>query len=210
MTKPLRLLLLSAAVACVALGGATHALAGGDSDGYSRTTIGASSNAYGISARIAQLYAPDILSGHVAGWVGVGGRGQGHYGSNEWLRVGSATYPGLTGDIFYEVALPGRSPTYHQVSTGVALGAYTKLTVLEMHNRPNLWRVWVNHKPVSPPIRLPMSHDGLTATAKSECWAGGAGGVCNDFPYSFRDVSIARAPGADWQRLWTAGPSRAA
>jgi hypothetical protein len=70
-----------------------------------------------------------------------------------------------------------------------------------MHNRPNRWRVWVNRKPVSAPIRLPESHDGLRPTVKSECWDGGAGGVCDDFPSSFRDVSIAHAPGGDWQQL---------
>src|SRR4051794_34342551 len=184
MTKPPRLLFLTAAVACVALGGAAHALGGGKSNGYSYATIGASNNAYGISARIAQLNAPHILNGHVAAWVRVGGSGQGPHGSNEWLQVGPAAIPGITGsDIYYEVALPGTYPTYHQVATGVTAGTYTKVTVLEMHNRPNSWRVWVNHKPVSPPIRLPESHDGLMATAKSECWDGGADGQCNDFPY---------------------------
>ena len=158
----------------------------------------APSNAHGISARIAQLNAFDILNGHIAGWVGVGGTG----GSNEWLRVGSAAFPGITGsDIYYEVALPGTYPTYHEVSTGLAVGTYTKVTVLEMHNRPNSWRVWVNHKPVSAPIRLPESHDGLMSIATSESWDGGTGAMCNDFSYSFRDLSIARAPGGDWQQL---------
>ena len=204
MTKPLHLLLVSAAVACAAFVGATHALAAGNSDGYSYATVGASSNAYGISARIAQLNAPHILNGHVAGWVRVGGSGQGLHGSNEWLQVGPAAFPGSTGsDIYYEVALPGTYPSYHEVSTGVPVGTYTKVTVLEMRHRPNQWRVWVNHKPVSPPIRLPESHDGLMATAKSECWDGGTDGQCNDFPYSFRDVSIARAPGGGWKQLTT-------
>jgi hypothetical protein len=191
MTKPLRLVLISAVVACSALGRAAHAHAG----------MRAPSNAYGISARIAQLATVDILTGHVAGWVGVGGRGQGPHGSNEWLRVGSAAFPSITGSsIYYEVALPGRYPIYHEISTGVAVGTYTKVTVLEMHNRPNWWRVWVNHRPVSKPIRLPKSRDGLMPAAKSECWDGGIGGACNDSAYSFRDVSIARAPGGDWHQ----------
>ena len=86
MTKPLRLLLVSAAVVCAALGGAAHARAGGNSEGHPYAGMRAPSSAYGISARIAQLNAFDILNGHVAGWVGVGGRGQGAHGSNEWLR----------------------------------------------------------------------------------------------------------------------------
>ena len=206
MTKPLRLLLFSTAVACVALGGAAHALGSAKSNGSSYLTIGASSNAYGISARIAQLDAPHILNGSVAGWVRVGGR-EGPLALKEWLQVGSAAFPvpGITGEIYYEVALPNRYPIYHDVSTGVAVGTYTKVTVLEMHNRPNWWRVWVNHRPVSPPILLPESRH-VKPTVKSECWDSGIGGVCNDFPYSFRDVSIARAPGGDWQQLTDGSP----
>jgi hypothetical protein len=171
-------------------------LACGDSSGYSYARIGGSSNAFGISAQIAQTSPFDIFSGHVSGWVGVGGTG-----SHEWLRVGSAAFPSITGsDIYYEVALPGRPPAYHSVSSGVAVGTFTKVTVLEVLNRPNLWRVWVNHTPVSDPIRLPDSRDGLTATATSESWNGGTG-ACNDFSYGFRHVSIARAPGGGWQQL---------
>ena len=208
MTQLLRLLFLTAAVAAVALGGAARALASGNIEGRSCVVIGVPSNAYGISAQITQLSPFDALNGHSAGWVGVGGPGQGPHGSNEWLRVGSVGFPGITGsDIYYEVALPGHYPSYHQVSTGVAVGAYTKVTVLEMHNRPNLWRVWVNHKPVSAPIRLPESHDGLMATVTSETWDGGTGGrMCNGSLYSFRHVSIARAPGGDWQQLTNAYP----
>ncbi len=166
MTKSLRPPLSYCNRRAVALGGAARALACGDSEGYSHARIGASSNAYGISARIAQISAFDILNGHIAGWVGVGGTGKGPHGSDEWLRVGSDGLAGITGsDIYYEVALPGFFPTYHEVSTGVAVGTYTKVTVLEMHNRPNWWRVWVNHKPVSPPIRVPESRHGLMSIA---------------------------------------------
>jgi hypothetical protein len=207
MTKPLRRLLVSAVVACAAFGGAAHALAGGNSEGYSYAGMRAPSKAYGVSAQIAQLNAFDFLNGRLTGWVGVGGRGQGPHGSNEWLRAGPTALAGITGsDIYYEVALPGTFPTYHEVSTGVAVGTYSKVTVLEMHNRPNWWRVWVNHKPVSPPIRLPESHDGLMPTAKSECWDGGTGTMCNGYSYSFRHVSIARAPGGDWQHLTDGQP----
>jgi hypothetical protein len=220
MTRPLRPLLLGAAVAAVALGGgeaarAAHqggrgegappaAAACNDSAGYSCAQIGVPRHGYGISARIAQSDAFDVVNGHTAAWVGVGGKGQGPHGSNEWLQVGYVGLPSITGDtgdIYYEVALPDRFPAYHEVSTGVAIGTYTRVTVLEMHKRPNLWRVWVNHRPVSPPIKLPGSHDGLKATAETECWDGGTGSPCNHYSYSFRHVSIARAPGGDWKRV---------
>ena len=120
MTKTLRLLLLTTAVATVALGGAARAFACGNSGGYSYAGIGAPTRAYGVSALISPLDAFDVLNGHVAGWVGVGGPGQGPNGSNEWLQVGYAGFPSITGsDIYYEVAQPGRFPTYHQVTAGL-------------------------------------------------------------------------------------------
>ena len=201
MTVPLRLLSITAAVAAVALGsGAARALACGNSQGYSSTRIGGSSAAFGISAQIAQTRSFDTLNGNVDGWVMVGGKGQGPLGSNEWLQAGYEAFPNGSTDIYYEVAQPGRYPEYHQVSTGVAVGTYAKVTVLEMHKRPNMWRVWVNHKPVSPPILLQKSHDGLKATAKSVSWDGGTG-TCNNDSYSFRHLSIAGAPGGAWQQL---------
>jgi hypothetical protein len=202
MTKTLRLLLASATLATVALGGAARASACGNSAGYSYAGLGAPSNAYGISALISPLNAFDVLNGHVAGWVGVGGPGEGPNGSNEWLQVGYAGFPSITGsDIYYEVAQPGRQPTYHQVSAGLDVGTVTKMTVLEMHGRVDWWRVWVNHKPVSAPIHLPGSHDRWMPIATAESWDGNTGGTCNTFLYRFRRVSIAHAPGGGWHQL---------
>jgi hypothetical protein len=201
MTKTLRLLLLTAAVAAVALGGAARALACGNSSGYSYAGIGAPTHAYGVSALITPLDAFDVLNGHVAGWVGVGGPGEGPNGSDEWIQVGYAGFPSITGsDIYYEVAKPGSFPTYHQVSSGLGIDTHTKVTVLEMYGRSNWWRVWVNHQVVSAPIFLPESR-GLRLVARSESWDGGTDGVCNDFSYRFRDLAIARAPGGDWEQI---------
>jgi len=211
MTKTLRLLLVTAAVAIVALGGAARALACGNSSGYSYAGVGAPSNAYGVSALISPLNAFNVLNGHVAGWVGVGGPGEGPNGTNEWIQVGYAGFPSILGsDIYYEVALPGRLPTYHQVSAGLMMGTWSKLTVLEMHNRPNWWRVWVNHKPVSPPILLPQSDKRWSPIATAESWDGGTGGACNTFLYRFRRVSIAHARGGGWHQLTGGFPIRSA
>jgi hypothetical protein len=205
MTKTLRLLLATTAVATVALGGAAKAFACGNSSGYSYAGVGAPENAYGISALISTLNpldSFDVVNGHVAGWVGVGGPGEGPNGSDEWLQVGYAGFPSITGsDIYYEVALPGRYPTYHQVTAGVGFGTEAKMTVLEMHGRANWWRVWVNHKPVSAPIHLPDSHGRWMPIATAESWDGGTGGACNTFIYRFRRVSIAHAPGGGWHQL---------
>src|SRR6476469_2514944 len=179
MTKTIRLLLVTAAVATVALGGAARAFACGNSTGYSYAGIGAPTRCFGISALITPLDAFDVLNGHVAAWVGVGGPGQGPNGTNEWIQIGYSGYPWVTGsDIYYEVAQPGRFPTYHQVSAGLSVGTLTKVTVLEIHGRANWWRVWVNHKPVSPAIHLPASHGRWSPIATAERWAGGSGGTC--------------------------------
>ena len=166
MTKTLRLLLLTAAVATVALGGGVaRAMACGNNGGYSYAGIGAPTHAYGVSALISPLDALDVLNGHVAGWVGVGGPGEGPNGSNEWIQVGYAGFPSITGsDIYYEVAQPGRYPTYHQVSAVLDVGSLTKVTVLEIHGRANWWRDGrelgrrdgrnMQHVPLSLPPRL--------------------------------------------------------
>jgi len=211
MTKTLRLLLLTAAVAIAAFGGAARALACGNSTGYSYAGLASPNNAYGISAVISPLDAFDILNGHVAGWVGVGGPGQGPGGSDEWLQIGLSGFPGITGsDIYYEVALPGRFPTYHQVTSDLPLGTVAKVTVLEIHNRPDWWRVWLNHRPVSPAIHLPASHNRWSPIATAESWDGGTGGTCNTFLYRFRRVSIAHQTGGGWHPLTNGFPIRSA
>jgi hypothetical protein len=211
MTKTLRLLLACATFATVALGSAAGALACGNNDGYSYAGMGAPIPAYGVSALISPLDAFDVVNGHVAGWVGLGGPGEGPNGSNEWIQVGYAGFPSITGsDIYYEVALPGRFPTYHQVTAGLGIGTLTKVTVLEMHNRRNWWRVWVNHRPVSPPILLPGSHGRWSPIATAESWDGGTGGTCNTFLYRFRHVMLAHAPGGGWHPLSGGYPIRSA
>ena len=212
MTKILRLLLLTAAVATVALsGGAARALACGNSTGYSYAGLASPSNAFGISATISPLDAFDVFNGHVAGWVGVGGPGLGPGGTNEWLQIGLSGFPGIDGsDIYYEVAQPGRYPTYHQVAANLPVGTVAKVTVLEMHTQPNHWRVWLNHKPVSPAIYLPESHNRWSPIATAESWDGGNGGMCNTFLYRFRKVSIAHKAGGGWHRLTHAYPIKSA
>ena len=203
MLKTLRLLLVTAAVATVALGGGVaRAFACGNSNGYSYAGLAAPSKGFGISALITPLDAFDVFNGHVAGWVGVGGPGEGPNGTNEWLQIGLSGFPGIPGsDIYYEVALPGRFPTYHQVDANLPVGTAVKVSVLEMHGRADYWRVWVNHKPVSQPIHLPASHDRWSPIATAEAWDGGTGGTCNAFLYRFRHVSVAHVSGGGWHPL---------
>jgi len=196
-----RSVLALAAVILAALTGASGVLACG-TGGYSYAGVASSSHAYGIGATVTPLAGFNVLSGHVAGWVGVGGPGLGVNGSDEWLQVGFSGFPELAGnDLYFELALPGKQPTYHQLATNLPMGKAARIAVLEMHKRPNMWRVWLNGNAVSQPIYLPGSHGRWSPIATAESWDGGTAGACNGFLYRFHRVSIASVPGGGWHQL---------
>jgi hypothetical protein len=208
MARRFRLVITSVVVAVAMAGGAARALACG-SNGYSYAGIGAAQRAFGISASVAAVGGFPVLNGHVAAWVGVGGPGEGPGGSNEWLEIGLSGFPNVTGsDLYYEVSEPSGFPVYHQVASNLPAGRASEVGVLEMHGRPNWWRVWLNGQAVSKPIRLPQSHDRWAPIATAESWDGGAHGGCNTFLYHFRRIRIADAPGGGWHRLSGGYPIR--
>jgi hypothetical protein len=53
----------------------TWASAACGTSGYGYAGLGASRPAYGVATWLRTETAPEVLSGHVAGWVGVGGPG---------------------------------------------------------------------------------------------------------------------------------------
>ena len=116
--------------------------------------------------------------------------------------MGFSGFPELTGnDLYYELALPGRAPTYHQLAANLPTGQAARMAVLEMHKRPNMWRVWLNGSAASKPIYLPGSHGRWSPIATAESWDGGTSGTCNGFLYRFHRVSIAHVPGGGWHQL---------
>lgn len=196
-----RLLLAAGVAAIVALDGAACALACG-SNGFSYSGVQARHSGYGISAEVTSVDNFAVRRGHVAAYVGVGGAGQGPGGSNEWLQVGLSGLPGVTGDdIYYEVALPYRRPVYHQLAANLPAGTTVTVGVLELRNRPNRWRVWLDGRPRSRSILLPGSHGRWRPLASAEGWDGGTGGTCNGFLYDFRQIRVAHAPGGHWSLL---------
>ena len=135
---------------------------------------------FGIGATVTPLGGFNVVDGHVAGWVGVGGPHQGPNGSNEWLQVGFSGFPELTGNnLYYELTLPDRPTTYHQLGSNLPMGKPARFAVLEMHGRPDWWRVWLNGSPASKPIYMPGSHrrwspiatDGRAGTAEQPAGA---------------------------------------
>ena len=201
LAQTYRRLIATTVVAAGALFGAPLALACG-TGGYSYAGVASSSHAFGIGATVTPLAGFNVLSGHVAGWVGVGGPRLGPNGADEWLQVGFSGFPDIAGnDLYYELALPGKQPTYHQIAGNLPMGKAARIAVLEMHKRPNVWRIWVNGSAASQPIYLPGSHGRWSPIATAESWDGGSAGTCNGFLYRFHRVSIARVPGGGWHQL---------
>jgi hypothetical protein len=169
---------------------------------YSYAGFDSRSRAYGVGARIAALSTPQVISGHVAGWVGLGGPGLGPHGSDEWIQVGLSAddVTNNVNQIYYEVTWPSRGPVFFPVAT-VLPGVTHRLAVLEMAHRRSWWRVWMDGHAVSKPIYLPASHGAWWPEATAESWNGGNSGVCNRYAYRFSNVVTARGPGGAWQRL---------
>ncbi|MEN3313569.1 MAG: hypothetical protein V7645_2898 [Actinomycetota bacterium] len=199
-------LLLRALAAALALGSISFAApsvaqAACGSSGYAYAGLGSSQRAYGVAAWVQAVAAPEVLSGHVAGWVGVGGPGAGPNGSDEWLQVGFSAFPGTsTSSLYYEVAQPHQAPQYHEVALGVPAGSIHKVAVVELASRRSWWRVFVDDRAVGEPVYLPGSHGAWRPMATTETWGAGSF-VCNRFSYRFGSVSVATRPGGGWERL---------
>jgi len=170
------------------------------SSGYAYAGLGASHRAYGVATWLQSVAAPEVLSGHVAGWVGVGGPGAGPNGTDEWIQVGFSAFPGGSTSLYYEVALPHQAPQYHEIAAGLPAGSTHKVAVVELRSRRSWWSVVVDDRAVGDPVHLPGSHGAWRPLATTETWGAGSF-VCNRFSYRFGSVSVARRPGGGWQRL---------
>ena len=168
---------------------------------YSYAGLQSQSTAHGVAATLAPVAAPDVTDGHVGGWIGVGGTKSGPGGVAAWLQVGlSAFGPSQTTRMYYEVTTAGSDPKYVELATNVAPGEKHNFSVLEMAGKKSWWRVWVDNRPVSPPIYLAGSHGTWYPQAIAENWNGGTG-TCNGFSYSFSNLALAQASGGKWQPL---------
>ena len=201
------LLALGAAAAAFAVAPAALACR---SSGYTYAGLASASKSYGVGAKLTAIGAPTVFSdGHVAGWVGVGGPGEGPNGTDEWIQVGFSGFAGSpNSDLYYEVTRAGSAPEYHQVEHGLAPGTSRRVAVLEVAGQPNAWRVWVDGRPVSDAIDLPGSHGAWRGIATAESWSDTATAACNSFGYRFDDVEIAQTAGGGWSTLSNALPIR--
>ena len=196
----LGLLLLACLVASPAEGGNTSATGCGVKE-FSYAGLQSDSTAHGVSASLSTTVAPGVINGHVGGWIGVGGVDSGPGGTAEWLQAGYAAFTSDDkSEIYYEVTVAGSRPHYTELAADIGSGVTHRFAVLEMSSRRSWWRVWVDGKPVSPPIHLAGSHGTWYPQAVAENWNGGTG-ACNTFGYRFADVSLATKDGGSWRPL---------
>jgi hypothetical protein len=164
--------------------------------GYSYAGVQATAPTRGLSARISIAGTVRVTSGHAAGWVGVGGVGQGANGANEWLQAGIASVPGGTTELYYEVAQAGSDPVYTSLGSITAAETH-RVGVWETSS--NTWAVWLDGAQVSPAFSLPGSHGVWTPMALEESYDGGTTS-CNAYRFTFDDLKSSTAPGV-WQPL---------
>ena len=153
---------------------------------------------HGVRATVSTLKSPTVAAGHVAGWIGVGGPGQGPNGESMWLQTGIAAIPGSAPMVYVEIMRAGESPLFMSLRDDIEVGRTYSLTVLEMSHRPDYWRVWLNNQPVTEPIHLPGSTERWRPIVTAESWNGGEG-TCNQFGFRFENVGIATSKGGSWR-----------
>jgi hypothetical protein len=203
-----RLLSISAivlALAAVAGLGSGNAQAGSagcgagtnGSKGYAYAGHQATAVAHGIRATITPTAPANVVAGHVAGWIGVGGPGQGANGETMWLQVGVASIPDTPTMVYAEITRAGRDPQFIPLLENVRVGESHKVAVLEIAGKPNWWRVWLDGKPATDPVLFDSSSNRWRPIATGESWNGGES-VCNRFAFRFDGVAVAGSPGGGW------------
>jgi hypothetical protein len=203
--RPLLALLAGTLTVVALVGASTTASAGRNAcgadvagnGGYTYAGHQATRTGHGVRATISAIRAPEVAAGHVAGWVGLGGPGQGPNGSDMWLQVGLASIPGLGTVLYAETTRPGRAPAFELLEENIQVGESRRVAVLEMSKRPETWRIWVNGEPVTEPVHLPGSSERWAPIATAESWNGGQVS-CNRFGFRFERVSVAHGRGGSW------------
>ena len=161
------------------------------SHGYTYAGLAQNDAAHGVTATVTAVSAPLVAGGHVAAWVGVGGRGLAPGGTNAWLQAGLASYRGGGSRLYYELMLPeGRR--YVELARAVRPGTRFTVSVLEV--APGTWHVVVNGRDVSPTFALPISSSGLPAIVTAESWATTTQ-ACNEYAFGFAGAQFIGADG---------------
>jgi len=202
--RPLFAILVGTLSVVALVGAAATATAGqaclGDTGtgGYSYAGHQATYGGHGVRATIMLTRAPSVDAGHVAGWVGVGGPGQGANGGDAWIQAGIASMPGMEPFIYAEITREGRDPKFVLIEEGVPVGRSHRIAVLEMSGRPGWWRIWVDDQAMTEPVRMPGSSGRWAPIATAESWNAGTS-ACNAFGFRFERVSVSYGGGGSWR-----------
>jgi hypothetical protein len=184
----------------VVLAAAWPAVASAGATGYCYAGLVGTKGPLGISGTLTARAPAVVQAGHVAAWVGVGGPNEAPDGTAEWLQVGMNSARGsVDNHLYFEYSRPGIPVKYVQVAANVPVGQSVRVAVLKTAKGRDLWRVWVDGKPVSDPILLPGSEGRLTPVATAENSDGGSPGVVNTFSYSVAGVRVATRAGGVWR-----------
>lgn len=198
--------LVGAAFAVAALVGASATATAGrpcgadiaGNGGYTYAGHQATYRGHGVRATITPVRVPDVAAGHVAGWVGVGGPGQGVNGEDAWIQAGIASVPGVEPFLYAEITRGGRYPKFILLENAIPVGQSRRVAVLEMSRRPGWWRIWVDGNPETQPVRLRGSSGRWAPIATAESWNGGQV-ACNTFSFRFERVSVSYGGGGSWR-----------
>lgn len=166
--------------------------------GYTYAGHQASNRGHGVRATITPTRALEVASGHVAGWVGVGGPGQGANGEDAWIQVGIASVQEAEPYLYAEITRGGRYPKLIILDDSVRVGESRSVAVLEVAGKPGSWRIWVDGEPATAPVALRGSSGRWAPIATAESWNGGKA-ACNDFAFRFERVSVAPDNDGAWR-----------
>ena len=165
--------------------------------GYTYAGHQAANRSRGIRAAIALTRAPDVTAGHVAGWVGVGGPGQGATGGDAWIQAGIASLRGLGTVLYAEIKREGQQSELVLADETVAVGRPYRIAVLEVAGRPGWWRISVDGASVAKPIRMRGTSGRWAPIATAESWNAGTSG-CNAFGFRFDNVAVVSGARGAW------------
>jgi hypothetical protein len=169
-----------------------------DGNGYTYAGHQATTAGHGVRATITPTRALNVAAGHVAGWVGVGGPGQGANGGDAWLQVGIASVEDTQPFVYAEIAREGRQPEFMLLREDLRIGESHRVAVLEVSGKPGWWQVWVDGNAVTKPLRIEGSSGRWAPIATAESWDGGRG-ACNRFAFRFERVSVSYGAGGSWR-----------
>jgi hypothetical protein len=202
--RPILAFVIGALGVAALVGAATNAsaeracISGARAGGYSYAGHQAAYRGHGVRATILLTRTPTVDAGHVAGWIGVGGPGQGANGGDAWIQAGIASMPGMEPFVYAEITREGHDPQFVLIEEGVAVGRSHRLAVLEMSARPGWWRVWIDGRPATEPVRFRGSSGRWAPIATAESWNAGTP-RCNSFGFRFERVSVSYGGGGSWR-----------